>query len=173
MNLLITGASGMLGQDIVTAATASGHEVLGLSHADLDISDPLAVQSTVADARADMVLNCAAWTDVDGAEADSEKAFAVNSAGAGNVARAATDSARGSSTCPVITCSTVENVTLISSPIQPNLYPHTGDRSLAANSRSRTRRRDGTRSCGPPGSSGPAAAASRRRSCGWLRSGTS
>ena len=46
MNLLITGASGMLGQDIVTAATASGHEVLGFSHADLDISDPAAVQST-------------------------------------------------------------------------------------------------------------------------------
>src|SRR5262249_33105214 len=49
-------------------------------------------QSAVAGASADVVVNCAAWTDVDGAEADSEKAFAVNGAGAGNVARAAMES---------------------------------------------------------------------------------
>jgi dTDP-4-dehydrorhamnose reductase len=92
MGLLITGAAGMLGHDVVTAATASGHEVLALSRAELDITDPATVESAVAGARADVVLNCAAWTDVDGAEAGSDKAFAVSSAGAGNVARAAMES---------------------------------------------------------------------------------
>ena len=91
MKLLITGAAGMLGQDVMTAATASGHEVLGFSRAELDITDPAAAQNALARASADVVLNCAAWTDVDGAEASPEEAFAVNSAGAGKVARAAAE----------------------------------------------------------------------------------
>jgi dTDP-4-dehydrorhamnose reductase len=87
--LLITGGSGMLGQDIVHAATTAGHDCVALSHAELDITDLSEVQSAVSSVAPDVVLNCAAWTDVDGAEADYEAASAVNVEGAGNVARAA------------------------------------------------------------------------------------
>jgi dTDP-4-dehydrorhamnose reductase len=91
MRLLITGGSGMLGQDIVHAATAAGHECLALSHAELDITDPPEVQSALRAAGPDVVINCAAWTDVDGAEMEFEAALAVNGDGAGTVARAAQD----------------------------------------------------------------------------------
>jgi dTDP-4-dehydrorhamnose reductase len=90
--LLITGGSGMLGQDIGHAATASGQECVSLSHTELDITALPEVRSAVRSAAPDVVLNCAAWTDVDGAEADFETASAVNAAGAGNVARAAYES---------------------------------------------------------------------------------
>jgi dTDP-4-dehydrorhamnose reductase len=90
MRLAITGAAGMLGQDLVGAAKAAGHEVLAYPRADLDITDASAVGRALADARPDAVVNCAAWTDVDGAERDEAGALAINGAGAGNVARAAT-----------------------------------------------------------------------------------
>lgn len=86
MRILITGAAGMLGRDVTTAAPASGHEAIALTRADLDITDGAAVERAVAGARPDAVVNCAAWTDVDGAEADETAATAVNGAGAGNVA---------------------------------------------------------------------------------------
>jgi dTDP-4-dehydrorhamnose reductase len=89
MRFLITGAAGMLGQDLVAAAGAAGHEVVGLSRTALDITDPEAVEEAVAATRPGVVVNCAAWTDVDGAEQRVAEAAAVNSAGAGNVARAA------------------------------------------------------------------------------------
>jgi dTDP-4-dehydrorhamnose reductase len=89
MRLLITGGSGMLGQDIVDLATAAGHECVPLAHAELDITDLSEVRSAVASAAPDVVLNCAAWTDVDGAEAAFGAAAAVNGEGAGNVALAA------------------------------------------------------------------------------------
>jgi dTDP-4-dehydrorhamnose reductase len=89
MRLLITGAAGMLGQDVATAATAAGLETLTLSRAELDITDAGAVDEALSRTRPDVVVNCAAWTDVDGAEADEPAALAVNGAGAGNVARAA------------------------------------------------------------------------------------
>jgi len=89
MRFAITGAAGMLGQDLVAAAKAAGHEVVGFSSADLDITDAEAVEQILGAARADVVVNCAAWTDVDGAERDEDGALAVNGAGAGNVARAA------------------------------------------------------------------------------------
>jgi dTDP-4-dehydrorhamnose reductase len=92
MRLLITGASGMLGQDIAHAATAAGHECVALSHGELDITDLPEVLSAVAAASPDVVLNCAAWTDVDGAEVEYEAASAINAEGAGNVARAAHES---------------------------------------------------------------------------------
>jgi dTDP-4-dehydrorhamnose reductase len=89
MRLLITGAAGMLGQDVAAAATAAGLETLGLARAELDITDAGAVDEAVSRARPDVVVNCAAWTDVDGAESREPEALAVNAAGAGNVARAA------------------------------------------------------------------------------------
>ncbi len=89
MRVLVTGAAGMLGQDVVAAAARAGHDVSPLSRRELDICDAAAVSAAVAASRPDAVVNCAAWTDVDGAEGDEAGATAVNGAGAGNVAAAA------------------------------------------------------------------------------------
>ncbi len=79
----------MLGIDVAAAAAAAGHEVLALSRAQLDISDTEAVVDAIGEALPDAVINCAAYTDVDGAESDPEGADAVNVVGASNVAAAA------------------------------------------------------------------------------------
>jgi dTDP-4-dehydrorhamnose reductase len=89
MRLLVTGAAGMLGRDVASAGAAAGHELSALARSELDVTDSAAVEAAVREARPDAVVNCAAWTDVDGAETESEAAFAVNGPGAGNVARAA------------------------------------------------------------------------------------
>jgi dTDP-4-dehydrorhamnose reductase len=89
MRILITGAGGMLGSDACRAAGAAGLEVVALDHAALDVTDADAVDSAVAHARPGAVVNCAAWTDVDGAESSLEAALEANRDGAGNVARAA------------------------------------------------------------------------------------
>lgn len=89
MRVLITGAGGMLGQDLVAAVREAGHEVCPVTHAELDVTDRAAVDAQIARTRPAAVVNCAAWTDVDGAEAAPGDALAVNGAGAGNVARAA------------------------------------------------------------------------------------
>jgi dTDP-4-dehydrorhamnose reductase len=91
MRLVVTGGGGMLGQDVVRAARAAGHDPVALSHAQLDVTDPNAVAPAVAEARPDAIVNCAAWTDVDGAESHRPDAAAVNGAGAGHVAMAAAD----------------------------------------------------------------------------------
>jgi len=79
----------MLGHDVAAAAARAGHDAVPLARRELDVGDAAAVRETVAAARPDAVLNCAAWTDVDGAEANEADALAVNCAGAGNVAAAA------------------------------------------------------------------------------------
>jgi dTDP-4-dehydrorhamnose reductase len=89
MRFAITGAAGMLGQDLVAAARSAGHEVLALPRAELDIADRAAVDDAIGAAGADVVINCAAWTNVDGAESSPDDALAINGEGAGNVARAA------------------------------------------------------------------------------------
>jgi len=89
MQFVITGAAGMLGQDLAAAARGAGHDVLAFSRAELDIGDRGALEAVLGAAGADIVFNCAAWTDVDGAESSPDEALAVNGAGAGNVARAA------------------------------------------------------------------------------------
>jgi dTDP-4-dehydrorhamnose reductase len=89
MRMLITGAGGMLGHDLAPAAAAAGWDVVPLSRAELDIADEHAVDARVSAERPDIVVNSAAWTDVDGAEESSAVAMATNGAGAGNVARAA------------------------------------------------------------------------------------
>jgi dTDP-4-dehydrorhamnose reductase len=89
MRLLITGAAGMLGRDVAAAAGRSGHEVVALARAQLDVADRAAVHRAIVAARPDAVVNCAAWTDVDGAETDEEAATRVNGDGAGHLAEAA------------------------------------------------------------------------------------
>jgi dTDP-4-dehydrorhamnose reductase len=89
VRVLITGAAGMLGRDVEEAARGAGHDVLALTHADLDITDTEAVHEAVAAAAPDAVVNCAAWTDVDGAESAEALATAVNGDGPGHVAAAA------------------------------------------------------------------------------------
>ena len=89
MRVLVTGAGGMLGQDVVAAARASRLDPVALDRARLDVSDRELVMHSVISASPDAVVNCAAWTDVDGAEARPDDAAAVNAAGAGHVAEAA------------------------------------------------------------------------------------
>ncbi|HVD39468.1 MAG TPA: dTDP-4-dehydrorhamnose reductase [Solirubrobacterales bacterium] len=89
MKLLVTGAAGMLGRDVMLAAGNAGHEVVGYGRAELDVTDPVQLDRRLELERPDIVINCAAWTDVDGAETAEEAAFAVNGKGAGNVAAAA------------------------------------------------------------------------------------
>jgi dTDP-4-dehydrorhamnose reductase len=89
VKLLVTGAAGMLGRDVMLAAGNAGHDIVGYGRAELDVTDPGALERKFDLERPDVVINCAAWTDVDGAEEAEEAAFAVNGSGAGHVAAAA------------------------------------------------------------------------------------
>ncbi len=79
----------MLGRDVTEAASAAGHEVIALGRGELDITDRDVAMAAIAAAAPDCVINCAAFTDVDGAEQQGELARAVNGVGAGHVAAAA------------------------------------------------------------------------------------
>ncbi len=85
---LVTGSGGMLGSDLVAALAGDGADVIGLSRKELDVSDEAAVAAALADCRPDVVVNCAAWTAVDDAEAHEDEALAVNGTGAARVAAA-------------------------------------------------------------------------------------
>lgn len=87
MRWLVTGASGMLGRDVVDVLVSRGHEVDAVDRDDLDITDAAAAAARVAGAHA--VVNCAAWTAVDAAEEAEPQAFAVNALGPSFLARAA------------------------------------------------------------------------------------
>jgi dTDP-4-dehydrorhamnose reductase len=91
MKLLVTGAAGMLGRDVMLAAGNAGHDVVGFGRTELDVADPAVVARRFEMERPDAVINCAAWTDVDGAEESEEAALAVNGEGARNVAAAAAE----------------------------------------------------------------------------------
>ena len=81
----------MLGTDIVRAAAHWNHHVVPLTHADLDITDADAVRRVCDRERPDAVVNCAAYTNVDGAEDDLAGASRINVDGARNVAAAAAE----------------------------------------------------------------------------------
>jgi len=89
MRILVTGAAGMLGQEVMACLQRfSDHEATGVD-LDVDVTDARAVDACVDELRPQAVLHLAAWTDVDGAEAHEERAAAVNGLGTENVARAA------------------------------------------------------------------------------------
>jgi dTDP-4-dehydrorhamnose reductase len=91
MRLLVLGSGGMLGRTVVRDASRLGHDVIALARADLDITDADHVARVIAAAGPRAVVNCAAFTDVDGSETDESAAMRVNGDGAGNVARAAAE----------------------------------------------------------------------------------
>lgn len=88
MKVLVTGASGQLGYDVCRELTARGVENCGVSSKEMDITDPQAVLDFVMAYKPDMVIHCAAYTKVDQAEEEAEKAFAVNGNGTRNIAQA-------------------------------------------------------------------------------------
>lgn len=85
----ILGAAGQLGSDLVRAARAADLEVVALGHGDVEVSDRASVEAAVARACADVVIDCAAFHQVDDCERDPMTAFGVNALGALWVARAA------------------------------------------------------------------------------------
>ena len=92
VKLLITGAAGQLGTDLVLSAQKSGHEVIAASHNDLDITDISQVGRVVGEANVDAIIHAAAWTAVDACESDPQKAMAVNRDGSANIVSAARES---------------------------------------------------------------------------------
>jgi dTDP-4-dehydrorhamnose reductase len=79
----------MLGRDTADAVAARGHSAIGLPRQELDVTDVAAVEEAFAAIRPHAVINCAAWTDVDGAEANERAAMQVNDSAAGIVSSTA------------------------------------------------------------------------------------
>ena len=86
MRVLVTGAGGLVGRAVTEHCGRCGDVVLPYAHKDLDIADRDLVQQTIVSQRPDVVINCAAWTNVDGCEFDQTRAFAVNAEGPENLA---------------------------------------------------------------------------------------
>jgi dTDP-4-dehydrorhamnose reductase len=78
----------MLGRDVVRVAERAGHDVARYTRDELDVTDAGAVERAVRAEMPEALVNCAAWTDVDGAEANLEEATRVNGSGARNLAAA-------------------------------------------------------------------------------------
>jgi len=87
MRILIFGATGLLGKELLREW--SGDSVIGLGSRDADLCDAARVAAVIQEHPPDWIVLAAAYTDVDGCESNHEKAFAVNRDGALNVARAA------------------------------------------------------------------------------------
>ena len=85
MTWLVTGAAGQLGSDLMRVL--DGRDVVGLPRRRLDITDEPAVRAAVSQYDADLIINAAAYTDVEGAEADEETATRVNADGPAVLAR--------------------------------------------------------------------------------------
>ncbi len=88
MRVLVTGAKGQLGTDVMDELAGRGIEGIGVDIDEMDITDGEAVMKVIGDAGADAVIHCAAYTAVDAAEDNEELCRAVNAGGTENVAKA-------------------------------------------------------------------------------------
>jgi dTDP-4-dehydrorhamnose reductase len=86
MKWLITGASGQLGLALQEELTQRGIDFVGAASSELDITKPLIVNQMVDVVKPSVIINAAAWTDVDGAESNEAAAYSVNSLGPQNLA---------------------------------------------------------------------------------------
>ena len=89
MNILVTGANGQLGNEMRRVAAESSDNYTFTDVAELDITDIDAVCAKVKETKADVIVNCAAYTNVDKAEDDVARADLINNQAAGNLAYAA------------------------------------------------------------------------------------
>ena len=88
LRVLVTGANGQLGRELVEQGRGRGMAVIGLTRTGLDIADEAAVRRAVEEVDGDLVINAAAYTAVDAAESEPERAFASNADGPRHLARA-------------------------------------------------------------------------------------
>ncbi|ACL22470.1 dTDP-4-dehydrorhamnose reductase [Desulfitobacterium hafniense DCB-2] len=88
MKILVTGVNGQLGYDVCKVLTERGLEHCGVDITDFDITDERAVKDYLIDYHPDAVIHCSAWTAVDAAEDQPEKAVAINVGGVRNIASA-------------------------------------------------------------------------------------
>lgn len=88
MKFLITGAGGQLGQEWVRLLNESGEgdDFIALTRDEFDITIPDTIKNTIKNEKPDVLINCAAYTDVDGAESHQEKANIINHAAVKNLA---------------------------------------------------------------------------------------
>lgn len=89
MKILVTGANGQLGQDVVLIGQQNGHQMLGYTRQELDITNQAQCESIILREKPDAIIHCAAYTAVDAAETDEDGAYLVNAVGTRNVAVAA------------------------------------------------------------------------------------
>jgi dTDP-4-dehydrorhamnose reductase len=87
--VLITGAGGQLGRELVEAFSDERSDVVACDHATLDVSNRERALQVLGQARPDVVVHAAAWTDVDGCQGDPDRAYRVNALGTRHVAEAA------------------------------------------------------------------------------------
>jgi dTDP-4-dehydrorhamnose reductase len=88
MKILLIGANGQLGSDLAKVLPARGHDLVALTHADLEVTEPASIEGVMTAHRPDLVLNMAAFHKVDLCESEVEKTFAVNAFGTRNLALA-------------------------------------------------------------------------------------
>ncbi len=86
MKIIIIGSKGQLGRELVSQSKNLGFEILGADLPQLDITDIAQVENTITNFQPSLVINAAAYTDVDKAETEQSLAFAVNSDGPTNLA---------------------------------------------------------------------------------------
>lgn len=88
MRVLITGAGGQLGIDLVAVCAAAGDDVHAFDRASLDVADRSQVFEAIASLEPEIVVNCAAWTAVDACESDPARAHEVNGMAVRHIAEA-------------------------------------------------------------------------------------
>ena len=89
MRVLVTGAAGQLGREVVELCAGAGDEVTACDLATMDVTDRDQVLQAVGAVAPDAVIHAAAWTNVDGCETDPDQAYRVNALGTRHVAEAA------------------------------------------------------------------------------------
>jgi dTDP-4-dehydrorhamnose reductase len=89
MRVVVTGAAGQLGQDVVKELARKNHEAIGIDREQLDITIEADVIKYISEVKPDMILHCAAFTNVDAAEENEEVAYQINAAGTEYLAKAA------------------------------------------------------------------------------------